>query len=96
MTWQVCEDHTQAAAHCSRCAPLQWLVEQSADVTHADGAFGWTALHWACAAGDVGAAAALLDVWAPPSTIPAAACGGGRGALMHVWLACAGVGRVPP
>lgn len=39
---------------------VAWLCENGADMTRKDGR-GWTPLHWAAAAGDVGAAAALLD-----------------------------------
>ena len=39
---------------------VEWLLDNGADTTRQDDR-GWTALHWASAAGDVGAAAVLLD-----------------------------------
>lgn len=47
------------AAHSHRPHVVEWLLGQKADTSHKDGR-GWTALHWACSAGDVGAAAALM------------------------------------
>ncbi len=40
---------------------VAWLCETGADMGKQDADRGWAALHWAAAAGDVGAAATLLD-----------------------------------
>jgi hypothetical protein len=40
---------------------VKWLCETGADMEQRDADRGWTALHWASAAGDVGAAGTLLD-----------------------------------